>query len=182
MKDPLFKLLESLEEIGILNEEIYDSECREKMLEYIWNKFIRPINNYQPSDDFGLYSADANRAVKNAMYNYVVAALGIAKHKKMNFLQRLATFQNSGISTPVEGSRFDDFFGWVNPERYNYLGEWLEDISGAEVKDKDKDKESNDCSKNRKSDSSNKNEEKSVIKTCKQLNLFDGSVPDVLVN
>jgi hypothetical protein len=39
MPELLLKLLQELESIGIDNEEIYDTVCREKMSDPIWNLF-----------------------------------------------------------------------------------------------------------------------------------------------
>ena len=43
----LLELLRELESIGIDNEEIYDTVCREKMSDPIWKLFIRPVRRYK---------------------------------------------------------------------------------------------------------------------------------------
>ncbi len=125
MKEILFTLLEKLEKVGELNEEIYDSECREKMDDAIWNGFIVPDTKYQLSNNFGLYSNNANNIVKSAIQEYIVNASKVATDRNMSFLDRLAAFQDNSVFTSIDKNSYNDFFGYSNPEEFNSTGEWL---------------------------------------------------------
>jgi hypothetical protein len=117
MPELLLELLKELESIGIDNEEIYDTVCREKMSGPIWNLFIRPAKRYQWPDNFGLYSDSSNHKVKQALQRYIDGAseLRIASPSLVLFQNRLAAFQDANVETESR-NQFDDFFGWSNSE------------------------------------------------------------------
>ena len=109
--------MKELESIGIDNEEIYDTVCREKMSDPIWNLFIRPAKRYKWPDNFGLYSDSSNHKVKQALQRYIDGAseLRIASLSLVLFQNRLAAFQDANVETESR-NQFDDFFGWSNSE------------------------------------------------------------------
>jgi hypothetical protein len=159
MKEILSNLLEELEKIGESNEEIYDSECREKMDDAIWYGFLVPDIKYQLSDDFGLYNESANSLVKHALQKYIFEASNIAASNNMSFLERLAAFQDNDVFTLGSKNDYNDFFGYSNPEEFNNSGKWLGFKSRDSIIGEDSKYES---SKNCLSDETNK-----------QLSLFD---------
>lgn len=119
----LLRLLENMELIGQHNEELFDSEVRERMGNAIMNGFVRAKAGYQVPQDLGMFSDEANYAVRSAIQSYVdeassaAASLGIVK-----FHDRLAAFQNREVRTEQTKSDYDEFFGHTPPEFYNEHG------------------------------------------------------------
>ena len=124
MNDLLKQLLNQLEAVGSSNEEIYDSECRDRMGESILSGFVRQKEGIILPVSFGLHSAEANGAVRLALTEYIgranqlAATLGITA-----FHERLAAFQNGAIKSDREGAYFDDFFGYSSPDAFIESGE-----------------------------------------------------------
>lgn len=121
----LLELLRELESIGIDNEEIYDTVCREKMSDPIWKLFIRPVRRYKWPDDFGLSSDNANREVKQALQKYIQEASKTASLLSLRFYKRLLVFQDRNVSTYPRRSYFDDFFKWRDPHGFDASGKWF---------------------------------------------------------
>jgi hypothetical protein len=118
MPELLLELLQELESIGIDNEEIYNTVCREKMSSPIWSLFIRPTKRYKWPDDFGLYSDSSNHRVKQALQRYIDGAnqLKIVFPSLVLFQNRLAAFQDYTVETESQ-NQFANFFGfWFIPE------------------------------------------------------------------
>ena len=122
MEELLRQLLNHLERIGQDHEELHDSVCRERMSDAVIDGFVRDTNDFCLADDFGLYSAAGNRAVKDAVSQYIETAklkareLGLAKSR-----DRLAAFQNPSVESDV-GNFYDDFFGHSDPEAFGTAG------------------------------------------------------------
>jgi hypothetical protein len=124
MDELLRNLLDRLQEIGQEHEEIYDTECRERMSNAILNGFIRPLNDFSLASDFGLYSSDANARVREALGTYISEANKTAKQINLCcFHARLSAFQNETVRSKHEGVYYDDFFGYWRPESYSEKGE-----------------------------------------------------------
>ncbi len=123
MDDLLRQLLNSLDVIGQSHEEIYDTVCRERMLDAIFHLFILPDPDYTVTDDFGLTSPDANASVKSALLSYCAAANTRAVELDIStFHDRLAAFQNEDLASDIEQNYHDDFFGWMNPDNFHADG------------------------------------------------------------
>lgn len=123
MGELLKALLDRLDLIGSTHHEIYDTECRERMSDVVFNGFIRPVADSQIPDDFGLYSADANALVREALANYIDAARDRGMGSGLrSFHDRLASFQDGKVCSN-SGSYYDDFFGYSAPEAFNEAGE-----------------------------------------------------------
>lgn len=124
MNELLLELLNRLDAIGADNhEEIYDSECRSQMRRPIFLGFIKPEKGYVVPDDFGLYSPEANRAVREALVRYIDAANAKAAELGIHtFHERLAAFQTNDVRSDVEWNYFDDFFSWSNPDHFDEKG------------------------------------------------------------
>jgi hypothetical protein len=122
MEELLRQLLNQLEQIGDQHEELYDSDCRERMSDAVMDGFVRDTKDFLLTDDFGLYSPTANRAVKDALRHYIESArlkateLGLAA-----FRDRLAAFQNPTVESD-ERNFYDDFFGHSDPEAFDTAG------------------------------------------------------------
>jgi len=125
MEEALLKLLLKLEVIGNQHEEAGDTVCRDAMRSAVFRSFLRPEPGYELPDDFGLYDAEANYAVKEAIAEYVSTAMSLAAALGLSsFQQRLAAFQNPSIATR-DGTTYDEFFGYQVPRLYDADGKWL---------------------------------------------------------
>jgi hypothetical protein len=129
MEDALLKLLTTLEALGEIHEELYDSEVRERMRNAIMDGFVREKPNFEVPRDLGMFTDEANGAVQRALEIYISAAnkrsreLGI-----VTFHVRLAAFQNGNVRTHSEtGIYYDDLFGYAPPEWYDSDGNVLWD-------------------------------------------------------
>ena len=123
MEELLRQLLNRLEGIGNDHEELYDTECREQMSDAVMKGFVRAASNYDLPHEFGLHSTEANRAVREALLEYVDRASAKASELGLSgFHDRLAAFQNSDVESDGEGSFYDDFFGYAAPEAFDALG------------------------------------------------------------
>ena len=78
MDELLRQLLNRLEAIGATNEEIYDTECRDRMGDAVFDGFIRPVMNFSLPLDFGLLGSAANDAVRTALAEYMDQANRLA--------------------------------------------------------------------------------------------------------
>ncbi len=123
MKDLLRNLLNALDLIGRTSPEIYDSVCREHMGDVVFNLFLKPTPEYTMSDDFGLWSAEGNLAVKLALERYIASARALAPEMGLStFRERLEAFQYESVCSDLEGNYHDDFFGWMDPEAFDAEG------------------------------------------------------------
>ncbi len=123
MNELLRQLLNRLEAIGVTNEEIYDTECRDRMGDAVFDGFIRPVANFNIPLDFGLHSTSANDAVRIALADYIEKAKKLAPTVGVTtFHERLDAFQNGTIKSDVEGTYFDVFFGYSKPDAFDDAG------------------------------------------------------------
>ena len=123
MDEILRYLLNRLEQIGCVYEELYDTECRERMGNAVIDGFVRNKSDFVLGDDFGLHSGQANLTVKEALAKYIANANSMAVDLGItDFHERLAAFQNSNVNSEEEGSFYDDFFGHSAPERFDSAG------------------------------------------------------------
>jgi hypothetical protein len=123
MEELLRQLLNRLGRIGNEYEELHDSECPERMSDAVINRFVRASPNYELPHQFGLHSAGANRAVRNALLDYIDRASIKASELGLDsFHDRLAAFQNPDIPSDDEGLYFDDYFGYMAGEQFDAAG------------------------------------------------------------
>lgn len=109
----LSQLLNSLDKIGKINDEIGDTDVREKMSKAIHRTFIEPVGSYELPDEFGMFSDEANRLVKSALesfLNSVIPKIGSAGLASEN--ERMNAFQDDDIESS-EGMYYDDYFGYA---------------------------------------------------------------------
>lgn len=65
--------------------------------------------------------------LRQSGWGNIEAATDCARQKGLTtFQQRLAAFQNGNVRSNLEGSFFDDFFGWWNPEAFDGEGNVVE--------------------------------------------------------
>jgi hypothetical protein len=118
-------LLNRLGQVGVAHEEIYDTECRDRMSNAVFDGFIRPVDGFVLPSDFGLYSPDANARVREALARYIVDATRKATGLQLkSFHQRLAAFQNRDVKSD-RGDYYDALFGYSDPNAFNAEGEAL---------------------------------------------------------
>src|SRR5262245_4349987 len=103
MEDLLKTLLNRLEGVGKTNEELYDTECRERLSGAVFDGFIKPVEGFDVPNGFGLYSPDANMKVRGAIGAYIAdAKTRAAKMGLRSFHDRLAAFQNQNVRSDGE--------------------------------------------------------------------------------
>ncbi len=129
MEQLLLELLSQLEAIGEIHGELYDSEVREKMGEAVMEGYVRNSSGYRPPDHFGMYSVEADAAVREALLAYIVTANSLADRIGLtSFKVRLAAFQNPAVRTSSSVQcYYDDMFGHTPPEWYDEGGNVLWD-------------------------------------------------------
>ncbi len=114
LAEALRDLMEALEAIGQEHEELYDTEVREQMGEAVHRAFLEPEQGYSIPTEFGMFDAESNAAVGQAIAAYVarasarVAEIGLVTPKG-----RLDAFQDGDVCTRGEQQYPDDFFGWA---------------------------------------------------------------------
>ncbi|QDU37409.1 hypothetical protein Mal4_17200 [Maioricimonas rarisocia] len=123
MEELLRQLLNRLEQVSTDHEELYDTECRERMGNAVMDGFVRNKSDFVLGDDFGLHAAVANLAIKEALAEYITQANSQAAELGItDFHERLAAFQNSDVESDEEGSVYDDFFGHSAPDAFDSTG------------------------------------------------------------
>jgi hypothetical protein len=119
-------LLNQLGRIGEVHEEIYDTECRDRMSSAIFDGFIRPLDEYVLPSDFGMYSPGVNIEVRKSLEFYIHAAKSMFSRLPANsFHERLSAFQNGAVKSE-KGDCFDDLFGYSHPNAFNNEGNIIE--------------------------------------------------------
>jgi hypothetical protein len=122
MDEILLQLFERLELVGDQHEELYDSEVREALDRAVGDGFLMPDATFVLPTEFGMYSAEANRLVCDALASFLVSARAIvASGNLQTFHQRLSAFQNENLYT-ARRSDYNSFFGWANPKDYDESG------------------------------------------------------------
>ncbi|MCA8990248.1 MAG: hypothetical protein KDA78_21550, partial [Planctomycetaceae bacterium] len=73
--------------------------------------------------DFGLRGTSANDAVRVALAEYIEKASRLAPTVGAStFHKRLNAFQDGAVKSDVEGTYFDDFFGFSKPDAFDEAG------------------------------------------------------------
>ena len=75
MEEILRMLLNRLEAIGKDYEELFDSDVRQKMSNAIMEGFVRAKPGFVLPREFGLFTPEANAAVRTALAEYIAAAV-----------------------------------------------------------------------------------------------------------
>lgn len=110
MKDALRRLLDALDAIGEAHGEICDTEVREQMHEVIDESFIRPREGAEMPSDFGMFSPEANAAVRTALTAFVTDSSVVALREASTPQERLDAFQDATVFSGEE-MMYDDYFG-----------------------------------------------------------------------
>ncbi len=129
MEAALLKLLKTLESLGDVHEELYDSEVRERIGNAIMDGFVRNLPGYFVPRDLGMFSDEANCLVQHALEDYISLANHLCREKGITkFHDRLAAFQNRDARVnPRTAVDYEDLFGHTPPEWYDANGNVLWD-------------------------------------------------------
>ena len=112
MTQILKELLDNLETIGAEHEELYDTDVREHISDAIMSGFVRQTAGYSLPDEFGMFDADADSAVKAALAQFIERATQAAASQGLDSPQaRLDAFQNPEITSSGDQQAYDEFFG-----------------------------------------------------------------------
>ena len=113
LRNALVELMERLETIAATHEELFDTDVREQMFDAVLRAFLRPQAGYGLPDEFGMFEADGNAAVREALGQYVMRATARASAIGLSDATgRLAAFQDDTAQTS-SGQTPDAFFGWA---------------------------------------------------------------------
>lgn len=122
MEQILQALLDRLADIGERHAEIFDSEVRERMSDTILSRFVRQEREHPLPHDFGMYSDDANEAVRRVLSEYIEAANDAAVDLGITgFRARLEALQDTRVRTKRTYD-YEDFFGHIDPELFDDNG------------------------------------------------------------
>lgn len=121
LEEQLRQMLVQLEVVAANNEEIFDTECREKMGLAVMDGFVRDRGPDVVPSDLGLATDDANRLVHIALVQFIVDAKAVADAEQLPFFDRLNELQNDEVTTD-EGNDYEEFFGHTPAEFYDADG------------------------------------------------------------
>jgi hypothetical protein len=125
MEQLLRELLERLSVIEADHSGLTDTEVAEKLTEAVYQGFLKPAPGYQLPDHFGMTSAAADQRVKEALGEFLARARPLAEEQGMTFHQRLAAFQNLGVTVGPQRLDYNDYFRYFPPGRYDVAGDPL---------------------------------------------------------
>lgn len=121
MDKVLLAFLERLEAIEERFDGLGDTIVRDFMAEDVRRGFLRAEPGFVPSGEYDLDPA-ANRLVRDGIAEFCAAAKNAAQQAGLQtFRQRLNAFQNPAVRTP-NGSDYNDFFGFTDPESLDEYG------------------------------------------------------------
>lgn len=118
MKAALKTLLDRLDEIGKEHDELFDTACRGPLGDTIFTGFLAVEKDFRVPDHYGLYEDAGNKAVKQALTEFLVAAGAPTG----TFHERLSAFQDTDIVSSITQRGYDSFFGWHCPEDFKADG------------------------------------------------------------
>jgi hypothetical protein len=123
MEKVLAELLTRLMAVAKAHGEVEDTEVRERLDDAVHHGFLIPTPGYRLPDTFAMYSPEGNRAVRATLDWFLPAATAAATAEGLDtFHQRLAAFQNLGVTVGPQRVCYNDFFGWADPARYDSSG------------------------------------------------------------
>jgi hypothetical protein len=124
MEEHLLKLLSTLESLGNHYDELYDSEVREAMGEVIMQGFVRCIEEYEIPAQFGMFTPNAEKSVRDSIASYIDSANRTAEECGLNcFHDRLNAFQNSDVRVNrAVNVDYEELFGHTPPDWYDEGG------------------------------------------------------------
>ncbi len=122
MKDALKKLLDLLDAIGHEHEELFDTDVRQNMSNAIMDGFVRHRLQFEIPETYGMYSEEANAAVRGAITEYIAAANNRAEELGLKrFHERLNAVQDRTVRS-VNGNDYDEFLGHSREDFFDEFG------------------------------------------------------------
>ena len=129
MDEFLRQLLNRLDAVALENEEIYDSESRDRMSRAIMDGFVRGQGVDSLGDNYGLHSPEANQTVREVLVKYIkMCNQESSRRDLVRFDDRLAKFQDSKVKSDVEGNYYDEFFGHADSDWFDQNGQVTDGI------------------------------------------------------
>jgi hypothetical protein len=123
VEEVLAELLKRLTVVERDHGEVTDTDVRERMDDAVHHGFLIPTPGYRLPDEFAMYTPEGDRAVRDVLAWFLTAATTAAAAEGLDtFHERLAAFQNRGVTVGPQQTCYNDFFGWGDPERYDELG------------------------------------------------------------
>lgn len=105
-------LLEVLEDIAEEFPEVLDTDVRERIWDVVHRRVILAESGFIVPTGLGMFSEAANRKLSAALQhhlNNLATAFEVCGLKTAR--ERLNSFQNPHVKTPVHGYTYEDFFG-----------------------------------------------------------------------
>ena len=107
----LAALLDDLDAAASEHEEIFDTQVRERMWEYLEARFIRHEKRTPLPDEFGMFSSDGNNRIRDAFQRNTENLDTIIEIFDLDTVdKRRITFTNPKLISEA-GSRLDSYFG-----------------------------------------------------------------------
>jgi hypothetical protein len=123
MERVLAELLARLLAVAQAHPELEDTQVRERLDDAVHHGFLIPTPGYQLPNAFAMYSAEGDRAVRDALAWFLGAARAAAADEELDtFHKRLAAFQNSDVTVGPQQVGYNDYFGWADPKPYDESG------------------------------------------------------------
>ncbi|MBX9571431.1 MAG: hypothetical protein K2X77_21220 [Candidatus Obscuribacterales bacterium] len=111
MNKALIELVDALSEIEKENDEIGDTDVREQMFEAVHKSFIAPEKGYVLPDEFGMFSPEGNKSIKEALSRFLNHPEVKAAAEQLKTPQeRLNAFQD--LVDTESGITQEDYFGY----------------------------------------------------------------------
>jgi hypothetical protein len=108
IKAALKQLLDRLDVISQKDDDVTDTEVRERMMEAIYNGFLVQTPGYVLPDDYSLYKApECNALVRQALAEFITEASKTAAAVPH---ERLQQFQDDSVLSDA-GHNFNWYFG-----------------------------------------------------------------------
>jgi transketolase len=112
MRAALRRLLDDLEELGQTHDEVYDTDVREHMAEAIVSGLLSELGTAGDPAEFGMFSAEGNVAVRQAVEKYLSTAVPTADELGLDQRERTTAIWDAEV-TSSQGTPVDEFLGWL---------------------------------------------------------------------
>ena len=122
MQANIRRLLDRLDAVAEQHGEVSDTAVRDAISEAVFDGFLRPSSGFALPDRYAMFSEEGDLLVKRALAEFLPAANHRAAEAGLStFHGRLSALQD-GDDRSADGSYFDDYLGWADPEDYDASG------------------------------------------------------------
>jgi len=112
MKKALKQLLNSLDKlVDDGQEEVMDTDVRERMHDAVYKMLVQPQPDYQLPDEFGMFSPEGNEQVRAILANFLAHAEFAEAKTLPTPKARLDAFQDIEVESAA-GNTYDEYFGY----------------------------------------------------------------------